>query len=199
MISFPTSQPTPIAALINAVIAVEGGNTANGGYTNDPTDRGGETVYGITAAVARAFGYTGPMISMPRTTAYSIYLQRFWVAPHFDQLDQLSPRLAAKLFDVGVNTGQSTGIKYLQRSLNVLNLNGASWPDMLIDGGLGTISLGALKTFLQQRGLDGERVLLGMVTALQSAAYIADAEANPTQEKYEYGWQLNRVIGSLAA
>ena len=35
-----------------------------GGYTNNPNDKGGETNFGITVAVARAFGYTGPMTSM---------------------------------------------------------------------------------------------------------------------------------------
>ena len=32
-----------------------------GGYVNNPNDKGGETCWGITVAVARANGYAGPM------------------------------------------------------------------------------------------------------------------------------------------
>jgi lysozyme family protein len=31
-----------------------------GGYTNNPDDSGGETMWGVTIAVARRNGYTGP-------------------------------------------------------------------------------------------------------------------------------------------
>ena len=40
-----------------------------GGYSNNPKDPGGETMWGITARVARAAGYTGPMRDLPRDTA----------------------------------------------------------------------------------------------------------------------------------
>ena len=36
-----------------------------GGYSNDPQDPGGETMYGITARLARAYGYTGAMRDLP--------------------------------------------------------------------------------------------------------------------------------------
>ena len=43
-----------------------------GGYSNNPKDPGGETMWGITARVARAWGYSGPMKSLPRETAKQI-------------------------------------------------------------------------------------------------------------------------------
>lgn len=190
---------TNVQALIDAVIDLEVGGRAGGGYTNDPNDRGGETIWGITAAVARAFGYAGPMISMPRAVAVQIYLERFWTAPHLDQLDAISgcSPLAEKLFDIGVNMGPATGIAYMQRALNVLNNQGKLWPDMgKPDGGLGKITFAALRAFISQRGSEGIQVLLGMVRSLQSVDYIQQAEANPSQESFEYGWQLNRALGS---
>lgn len=44
-----------------------------GGYVNDPTDRGGATKYGITEAVARANGFKGNMRDLPLDTAKAIY------------------------------------------------------------------------------------------------------------------------------
>ena len=40
-----------------------------GGYSNHPSDRGGETMWGITIAVARDYGYSGNMREMPVETA----------------------------------------------------------------------------------------------------------------------------------
>lgn len=36
-----------------------------GGYVNNPADRGGATKYGITEAVARASGFKGHMRDLP--------------------------------------------------------------------------------------------------------------------------------------
>ena len=43
---------------------------------------------------------------------------------------------------------------------------------------------------------DGRRVLLGMVTAQQSVRYLEIVERNPSQEVFEFGWQLNRALGA---
>lgn len=169
-----------------------------GGYSNNPADSGGETMWGITAATARAYGYNGPMDQMPRDTAVAIYRARFWTQPHFDQLAAIDAALAAKLLDIGVNMGPATGVQFMQRALNVLNQQGKSFPDITADGGLGPMTLGALNAFYAQRGVDGHRVLLGMVTALQSVRYVEIAEKNPSQETFEYGWQLARALGATA-
>lgn len=166
-----------------------------GGYSNHPDDTGGETMWGITAAVARAFGYTGRMRDMPRSTAAEIYRTRFWLQPRFDVVDDVSPKLAEKLFDIGVNSGQSTGVRFMQRALNVLNQNQRAFPDIAVDGGIGAMTMAALKAFLSARGADGHRVLLGMVAAQQSVFYIECAERRVENETFEYGWQLNRALG----
>jgi hypothetical protein len=41
-------------------------------------------------------------------------------------------------------------------------------------------------------------VLLGMITAQHSARYIEIAEHDPSQETFEFGWQLNRALGAIA-
>lgn len=169
-----------------------------GGYSNNPADKGGETMWGITAATARAFGYSGPMAQMTRDTAIAIYRARYWTQPRFDQVQTLDGDIAEKLLDIGVNMGPSTGVKFLQRALNVLNQQGRAFPDISVDGGIGAMTLAAMKSFIDQRGNDGRRVLLGMIASQQSVRYVEIAEANPSQEAFEYGWQLNRALGVAA-
>ncbi|MGU7780470.1 glycoside hydrolase family 108 protein [Burkholderia sp. PU8-34] len=185
-----------VTSKIDALIGREGG------FSNDPNDRGNwylgkleGTMWGVTAAEARAFGYTGRMMDMPRVMAAAIYESRYWRRPRFDQVDTISSTLAEKLFDIGVNAGPATGVKFLQRALNVLNQNGKAFPDISVDGGIGPMTIAALKAFLQQRGADGHRVLYGMIASQQSVFYIELAERRPENETFEYGWQLNRALG----
>ena len=53
-------HPPSVDQLIDGLIAREGG------FVDHPADRGGATNWGITDAVARAHGYTGPMALLPR-------------------------------------------------------------------------------------------------------------------------------------
>lgn len=159
-----------------------------GGYVNDPNDAGGETNFGITVTDARAHGYHGEMKDMPRVFAQSLYLHDYWQAPKFDQINTLFPALAEKLFDIGVNMGPDRGVRYLQRamiSLGYLCSETGIW---------GNNDPQCLTAFLTARKTDGQKVLLFMVAAQQSAHYIDLAINNPTQERFEYGWQLNRAI-----
>ncbi len=168
-----------------------------GGYVNDPKDSGGETKFGITVATARAYGYTGPMRDLPHATAQTIYLRRYWVEPKFHLVDEVYPTLAESLLDFGVLAGQETAAKQLQQALNVLNRNGTDYPDIAADGRIGTLTLAALRTFLKKRGREGGGVLFGMVVARQSVYLQELAERRPKDEKYQYGWQLNRALGEF--
>ena len=74
-----------------------------GGYVNHPADKGGPTCFGITEAVARAHGYAGPMRHLPRPEAVAIYKRLYWLRPGFQRIASRSARVAAELFDAGVN------------------------------------------------------------------------------------------------
>jgi lysozyme family protein len=165
-----------------------------GGYSSNPADAGGETCWGITGAVARAYGYEGPMMLLPMVTASDIYLQRYWLAPHLDQLDAISDPLASKLFDIGVNQGTAAGVRYLQRALNVLSDQGTRYPVLATDGGLGKLTFNSLRLFLAQRGAEGERVLVAMVRAQQCVDYMQIGEASPSQQQFEWGWEDARMM-----
>ncbi|MFL9899066.1 glycosyl hydrolase 108 family protein [Paraburkholderia fungorum] len=73
-----------------------------GGYSNNPADPGGETMWGVTARVARAAGYMGPMNDLPRDTAKAIAKKLYWDPLRLDKLD---PRVAFQIFDANYNGG----------------------------------------------------------------------------------------------
>ncbi len=162
-----------------------------GSYSNHPQDSGSETQWGITIAIARASGYTGQMKAMQRETAKAIYRQRYWLKPRLDLIDEINPKLAEKLFDIGVNCGPFIGIRFLQRALNLLN----DTNKLALDGCIGPGTLSALKRFKAARSTNGLNVLLAMVNAQLSVHYIELAERYPKNQTFLYGWQLNRVLG----
>lgn len=164
-----------------------------GGYTDHPADRGGPTKWGITEQVARAYGYHGRMQDLPRGVAKQIYLERYWVAPGFVHVNDHSPAIAEELLDTGVNMGTGVAARFLQRALNVLNNEAKTYPDIAVDGAIGRMTIAALRAFLSARGKDGHVVLWRMLNAQQSVRYIEIAEARPSQEVFQYGWQFNRV------
>lgn len=166
-----------------------------GGYVNDPTDRGGATKYGITEAVARAHGYKGHMRDLPKDLAKMIYRKTHWTNPRFDQVNQIHAAIAEELLDTGVNCGVAFAKPLLQRALNLLNNQGKEgWSDLAVDGIYGSATLNALNAFLKKRGKDGAQALLRVLNIMQGQRYIEICERNPSQEKYFFGWVLNRVV-----
>jgi lysozyme family protein len=163
-----------------------------GGYVNNPADTGGPTNFGITEQRARAFGYNGDMRDLPEATARSIYELDYWTKPGFDQVAGYFPVLANELFDFGVNSGSQTATIAFQRVLNVLNRQHTDYPDIVVDGSIGQLTIQALAGYKAARGAAGENVLLAGVKGLRAARYISIAENNPSQEIFEYGW-LNRL------
>ena len=177
-----------VDALIDGLIEREGG------YVDHPSDKGGPTCFGITEAVARAHGYAGPMRKLPRDEAAAIYRRLYWLRPRFDQVARRSARIAAELFDTGVNMGPTVATTFLQRALTALNRNGKDYSDLTPDGRIGPLTLHALNAFLAARGKrGGETVLLRALEALQGERYLRLAERRPANEAFLYGWLANRI------
>jgi lysozyme family protein len=172
---------------------IEGLVDREGGYVNNPADKGGPTCFGITEAVARAHGYAGSMRQLPREEAAAIYRRLYWLRPGFDEVAKRSPRLAGELFDTGVNMGPAVAATFLQRALTALNRNGGDYPDLVPDGRIGSGTLAALDAFLKIRGANGETVLLRAIEALQGERYLRLAERRPANETFLYGWLANRI------
>lgn len=165
-----------------------------GGYIDNPADKGGPTCFGITQAVARANGYGGSMRELPRSEAEEIYRRLYWLRPRLGEVASRSQRLAAELFDTGVNMGPAVAVTFLQRALTALNRNAKDYPDLVPDGRIGAQTLAALDSFLNLRGKSsGETVLLRALEALQGERYLRLAERRPANEAFLYGWLANRI------
>ncbi|MGT2477597.1 glycoside hydrolase family 108 protein [Paraburkholderia terrae] len=75
---------------------------SEGGYSFNPADPGGETMWGVTAHVARAYGYAGPMKDLPLATAKEIAKTKYWDPLRLDEFDS---RVAFQIFDANYNGG----------------------------------------------------------------------------------------------
>ena len=84
-----------------------------GGYSNNPVDPGGETMYGITKRVALKHGYTGDMRALPLELAKSIAKAEYW-----DPIkgDQLPAPLDFQVFDAAYNSGAARASEWLQKA-----------------------------------------------------------------------------------
>lgn len=164
-----------------------------GGFVDNPDDKGGPTNFGITEAVARANGYDGPMVELQEAAARAIYEKRYISEPGFDKVLELNPQIGEELIDTGVNMGPRVAAVFLQRCLNCLNLKGEMYTDIVADGEIGPGTIGALKTFLNVRGKEGAVVLLKALNCLQGARYVELCEANVRQETFLYGWLRERI------
>jgi len=176
-----------IERILSDLIAVEGG------YVNDAADRGGETRWGITAATARAHGYTGPMTTLPEATARTIYRATYVETPRFDEVVTIDPDIGAKLVDIGVNMGPAVAATFLQRWLNVFNDTGTRYAELVVDGQIGTKTLDTLRAFLRWRGPMGGTALLKGINSSQGTRYLDLCEGNRSQRRFAFGWVLNRV------
>jgi lysozyme family protein len=164
-----------------------------GGYSNDKKDSGGETKYGITKQVARAYKYEGAMRDLTWDKAMAIYWEGWWKLLNLDEISVRSEAIAAELFDTAVNCGQGIASKFFQRALNVLNREQKDYPDLKVDGLLGAVTLDAFDAYMELRGKRGELVMLRILNSLQGARYVEIAEARRKDERYTFGWFLQRV------
>ncbi len=181
-----------IDKIINGILDREGGK-----FTDDPNDSGGPTKWGITLPVLsrwrRRTATIADIRALPREDAFEIYRSQFYLMPNFDDIAELSIPIAAELTDTGVNLGPAQATMFLQRALNAFNRQGKLYPDIKVDGGVGTAVIGALQKYLVTRGAVAEMVMLRALNGLQDAFYIKLAEGRPKDEDYAFGWILNRV------
>lgn len=102
-----------------------------GGYVNDPADRGGATKYGISSK-----SYPKEDIkNLTKDRAIELYHRDFWQKPKISFIED--DEVAMLVFDIGVNVGSNRSIKFLQRALNEI------YNSLTVDGIMGNHTLKA--------------------------------------------------------
>lgn len=171
-----------------------------GGYANNRNDRGGETYKGIARKYWESWKGWAIIDSYKKHIAnfeltlekdkelqalvLDFYKSNFWSELRLDNVNDQA--IATELFDTGVNMSTTTAATFLQRTLNVLNNQGKSYSDLLVDGKIGE------KTIQVLNAHKSPLRVLKVLNCLQGAKYIAICENNPSQEEFMAGW-MNRV------
>lgn len=166
-----------------------------GGYSDNPYDAGGKTMYGITEAVARANGYEGEMRDLPLLQAKRIYRLQYWNQLRLDDISQLSYKVAHEMFDSGVNCGIGSAGKWLQVALNSMNKRATLYPDVVVDNVVGNGTVHACKQYFAKRpGKIAETVLFRALNSQQGAYYLSiGSSRGGANEEFMFGWFANRV------
>ncbi len=152
-----TTYPANFITAVGQVLVDEGG------YSNDPDDPGGETNFGIDKR-------TYPNVdirNLTRDGAIKIYYTDWWQKYRLDLFPNV---LANKMLNVGVNTGMSQAVKFLQRA--------AGAP---ADGVIGPITRGAA-------GKADPGTILQSIRDQQKQFYINLVNARPVLGKFLNGW-----------
>lgn len=158
---------------------------AEGGYANNPNDRGGETYKGVSrknhpnwtgwktidevkatnpaslnAAVAQQAGL--------QAAIHNFYQLNYWDPNRTGEIDD--QQLANQVFDTAVNSGTGTAAKFLQQVAGVK-----------VDMQIGPITLAAVN------GADAKSIYTKFVDARRQF-YERIIAANPSQKQFEKSW-----------
>lgn len=157
-----------------------------GGFSDDPADRGGRTNLGVTEgtlARARQDGLTTEksVDSLTRSVAETIYRAYYWKPC---RCGELPAPLDLAVFDAAVHMGCPAASRQLQRALNLLGTD----PALAEDGLVGPLTVEAACKLPAKWRLRAARVTV----AVRSAALLDIAARLSSQRRFLGGW-LNRL------
>ena len=87
-----------------------------GGWVNDPDDRGGETIWGISKRAHPEMWRNGPPT---KEQAREFYIAKYVIGPGFNKLPASHAKLQEQLIDYGVNSGPQLAIQKVQGLVGV--------------------------------------------------------------------------------
>lgn len=152
-----------------------------GGYVNDPTDRGAETNKGLTIAVfkenaQKLLGIAPTSANLKALTdkqASILYKALYWDRINGDKINNQS--IANFIFDWAVNSGVGIASKKVQGLLGIP-----------ADGVIGDFTVSKINSASQEK-------LFNDLKESRRAFFKSIVQNNPSQIKYLNGWIKNRV------
>ncbi len=175
-----------------------------GGFVDDPADRGGATNYGISLRFLKAEGrldldqdgvadfdldFDGDIDGidirkLTRGDAVYLYHRCFWLPV---KADRFARPIGEAMFDQAVNGGLVAARKLLQRAINACYAidppNGLK--PLVADGVLGPLTFVAYDAVVQYHGLD---VLMEAYRDVTADRYRAIVKADSSQRRFLKGW-----------
>lgn len=149
------------------LVAVKHLLVLEGGYVNDPSDRGGETKYGISK---RQYPHLDIQF-ITEEQASEIYYNDYWLAYHCDKLPEA---IGEFLFDCVVNHRPKTAIRFIQKTYRVD-----------VDGILGPMTINAVRNDSSLVAIERHLV---RCFSYRAVFYSELVENNPTQGRFLMGW-----------
>lgn len=159
------------------------------GYvSNDPDDKGGFTVFGISTTYYPEDVEEIRDLSYPEAYVYAakFYRKHFWNALRLDEVE--NQMIAEELCDTAVNTGKRNAVLFAQRALRLIKQKDGSKAQLKIDGRIGRFTLKAINEVLRPS------VLYKAMNGYQFMYYLHRVESDKSQEKFFEGWLNKRVF-----
>jgi len=180
-----------------------------GGYSNDTSDKGGETYKGISRRYWPDWEgwkiidiyktkYAGKELNRElakniglQGSVQQFYYENYWLTMQCDSFDL---QVASELFDTAVNQGKWKAASYLQKALNKLNRNRKDYPDIMVDGKIGLQTKRVYEAYINtKRFVSRNEVkliawLIKWLNYYQLKEYDIITTKNPYQEIYIPGW-----------
>jgi hypothetical protein len=144
-----------------------------GGYVNDPVDRGGETNLGITRSTLKS-AYRKGLVShsdpkkLTREEATIIYKSEFWDKA---RADELPAGVGHVVFDMTVNHGPDNAARILQKALGIKTTKKIN------------------DTTIEAANKMAPEELIRRIHTARQAMYNNIVARKPSQKKFANGWQ----------
>jgi lysozyme family protein len=159
-----------VSALLARVLETTFG--LEGGFSDDPSDKGGRTQWGIAEKRHPELWALGP----PTKAAATQFYTGLWNECGSAYLESAGLiELAHNLFDMAVNAGPKRAVVLLQRAAGIADL----------DGILGPLTLSAVRALA---AAFGEPALRNAYLLERVAFYTRLVARDPSQQKFFRGW-----------
>lgn len=156
---------------------------AEGGFVDDPADRGGRTKYGVTQTTFndwrdRQGQSRDDVADLDLDEAKAIYRALYWDTSGAGRIR--SRTVAAQLLDLAVNCGVGAAVMLLQDAVNICHPKRVQ---LVVDGAFGPRTVKAVSE------CDSD-TLFDVFRFLAAHRYLTLVDRDPSQVRFRRGWIL---------